>query len=232
MKKFCPKCGKETSKLVGSLCKDCFLKEKKPAELLKEIVFEQCKNCNKVKFKGKWFEANAESLAGLVLQNLKNKMFDSFNHKIDFFEKPEGLKAAVEVKGIVKGVKISQVFETFLKPKIVLCDACMRLKSDYFEATVQVRYSSKPSEKEVRERISEASVFLEKLKASDSLAQIAKVKELRNGFDLLIGSKRAAKRLAEFLARKSREKVKVSSTLAGVDRSGREWSRFTYCVRL
>lgn len=232
MNKFCPKCGKETSRLVGSLCKDCFLKEKKPAEISKEIVFEQCKACSKVTFKRKWLESSAELLEALVLQALKNKMFDSFTSRIDFFEKPDGWKAVVEVNGIVQGVKISQVLETFLKPKIVLCDACMRLKSNYFEATIQVRYSSRPSEKEVRERLEEASVFLERLKVSDSLAQIAKVKELKNGFDLLIGSKRAAKQLAGFLARKSREKVKVSSTLAGIDKNGHEWSRFTYCVRL
>lgn len=232
MKKFCPKCGKETSRLVGRLCRDCFLETKKPAELQPEITFEKCRHCGKIRVKGKWFEGSSELLEALVLKALKNKMFDSFASRIDFFEKPEGLKAVVEVKGIVQGVKISQVLETFLKPKIVLCDACMRLKSDYFEATIQVRYSSRLSEKEVRERVNEASVFLEKLKALDSLAQIAKVKELRNGFDLLIGSKRAAKQLAKVLAGKSREKVKVSSTLAGVDHSGHEWSRFTYCVRL
>jgi NMD protein affecting ribosome stability and mRNA decay len=81
-------------------------------------------------------------------------------------------------------------------------------------------------------RILEAEKFLAELSRTDSLAKIVKVSKVTNGVDLQIGGKRAAKLLAGKFVKESREKIAVSSTLAGIDRKGHDWSRFTYCVRL
>ena len=232
MEKFCPKCGKDVESLIAGLCKDCFLEKKKPAELPARIEFEKCKACGKVKFKGKWLEESQEALKALALQGLRNKMFDSFKPSVEFFEKPEGFKAVVSLEGKVQGVELSQRLESLLSAKTVLCDSCMKLKSNYFEATVQVRFEKKPSQEIFESLLESADAFLRPLQRQDSLASIAKVQGLKNGMDLTVGSNRAAKRLAQFLASKSIEKVKVSSTLAGVDKSGHEKLRYTYCVRL
>lgn len=230
--KFCPKCGKDTDSLFNGLCKECFLKAAKPAELPAEISFEHCRNCLKIKLKGKWLSFEPELLSELVLQNLKSRKLDSFKASVDLFEKEKGWKALVRVAGKIGKNILEFSLETFLKPKTVLCDACMKVSSDYYEATIQIRFEKRPSQDVIERVLSECVSFLNELKKQDSLAQIVKAKELKNGLDVLVGSRRAAKQLAEFLARKSSQKPVVSSTLAGVDRKGHDWSRFTYCVRI
>jgi len=230
--KFCPKCGKDTEELFNSLCSECFLKDEKPAELPLEIFFESCKNCGKVKVKGKWTYFEPELLAGIALQNLKSKKLDSIMSKVELFEKPEGWKAAVKVFGKMRKNKIEFSLETLMRPRTMLCDACMRISSDYYEATVQVRFDKRPSHEELAEKLKECSDFLFKMQKNDSLSQIVKAKELKNGLDVFVGGRRAAKQLAEHLARPKGQKIIVSTTLAGIDKKGHDWSRFTYCVRV
>ncbi|MDO8647340.1 MAG: 60S ribosomal export protein NMD3 [Candidatus Diapherotrites archaeon] len=233
MKKFCPHCGKDADKLINALCKDCFLEKQVLGELPKEIAFEKCKHCSKIKSKTRWVEESSEVLQEIVLQNFKNRLFGpDFKTKLDLFEKPEGFKAALKVEGKVQGIKINNSFESLLKQKTVLCDPCMKISSNYFEATIQARYSKKLSQQEIDGLIKESDEFMAKLKKTDSLAQIAKIVTLKNGADFVVGSRTAAKKLAEHLAKKTGQKVIVSTTLAGIDRNGHNWSRFTYCVRL
>lgn len=234
MQEFCPRCGKETKDLVKGLCVSCFLEKFRPVEFPSEIVLEKCKHCGKIKSKGNWVLESDEALAGIVLQSLKNKLFDSFKPRIELFERENGFKALVRVSGKIRKVRVEQAFSAVLKQKTVLCDFCMKLSSNYFEATVQVRFSGKKTPAERFEEVaSSAEKFLNGLKKADSLAAVVKFVELKNGFDLVIGGNRAAKQLAEFLARKgNHKKITTSATLAGVDRKGHNWSRFTYCVRL
>ena len=230
--KFCPKCGKDTDDLFNGLCSECFMKNEKPAELPLEIFYESCKNCGKIKVKGKWTFFEPELLAGIALQNLKTKKLDSFKPKVELFEKPKGWKAAVKIFGKMRKNKLEFSLETLMKPRVMLCDACMKVSSDYFEATVQVRFEERASQEQLAQKLDECSKFLAVLQKEDSLSQIVKAKELKNGLDIMVGSRRAAKQLAEHLARPKGQKIIVSTTLAGIDKKGHDWSRFTYCVRV
>ncbi|MDP6670290.1 MAG: NMD3-related protein, partial [archaeon] len=72
---------------------------------------------------------------------------------------------------------------------------------------------------------------LEPLKPKDSLAAIAQVVYHKKGFDVVIGSNRAAQKVVKKLSQTASEQVKKSSSLVGRDKAGKEKRRFTYCLR-
>jgi NMD protein affecting ribosome stability and mRNA decay len=78
----------------------------------------------------------------------------------------------------------------------------------------------------------EAQMRFQQLHATDSLSKIAKKQLVSNGIDLWVGSKRAAKTVAFELAKRVDSRPVTSSTLAGVDKSGRVKKTFTFLVRL
>ena len=237
MKQFCPECGKEKGPFLKGFCLDCFKKKGDLVSAPKEIDFEHCKKCGKARIRGKWVELTEEGLEGLVKEKIKEKEMKIENRMVSLIREAEGvqaqgLKAEVTAKGSVDGMPLTEKLVVALKPKDVICVNCSRVYGNYYEATIQVRFggvSLKKTEDVVLKRMAS---FLQRLHAKDPLAVIVSEKKQRNGFDVLIGSKRAAKLLAVHLAKDSEHDIKRSFSLEGVDKAGKTKKRFTFCVRL
>lgn len=233
IQRFCPKCGKETNALIKGFCRDCFLHDHKLIVIPKEIELEHCKNCNKIRIKGNWVEQSKIALEDFVASKVKVK--DLVDEKISVELTPledETTIASIIISGEFDGNALQLSEEIVLKPRTVLCDECMKASSYYHEAIVQVRYSFKPDEKTINSDLNEIKKVLDYESKKDSLAVLIDVIKQSTGFDVLIGSKHSGRHVAEHLAKKHGTKVVSSHKLIGVDKSGKEKKRFTFCVRM
>ncbi len=234
IKRFCPRCGKETNALIKGFCRECFLNGHEILLVDEELKFPKCKSCLKIKIKGAWFVESQKTLEEFLRSKMKLK--EITNEKINLGMAPNAdgsLSVLISVSGTINEDKIEFEKEILLKPAIVLCDPCMRLVSDYHEAILQVRFAEKPDAKAIDRKIDEINSMLAYEKKADSLAQATKVTEETNGFDVFIGSAKAARRIAEALAKKAHTRVVSSSKLMGVDsKTGKANKRFTYCARV
>lgn len=232
--RFCPRCGKETSELIKGFCRDCFLLGHEILIVEPELKFPRCKSCGKIRIKGAWFAESQKNLEDFLLSKMKLK--EITNEKINLGMAPNAdgsLSVQIRVSGTINEDKIEFEKEILLKPAIVLCDPCMRLVSDYHEAILQVRFAEKPSNERVESEIARINKMLEYEKRADSLSQAIKTTEATNGFDVYIGSAKAARRIAEALAKKAHTRVVSSSKLMGIDsKTGKANKRFTYCARV
>ncbi|MBS3057097.1 MAG: 60S ribosomal export protein NMD3 [Candidatus Diapherotrites archaeon] len=234
IKRFCPRCGKETNALIKGFCRECFLKGHEILIVDEELKFPRCKSCGKIRIRGAWFSDSPKNLEDFIRSKMKLK--EITNEKINIGMAPNNdgsVSVQIGVSGTINEDKIEFEKEILLKPAIVLCDPCMRLVSDYHEAILQVRFGKKPSDEQVESEMARINKMLEYEKKADSLSQAIKTAEATNGFDVYIGSAKAARRIAEALAKRAHTRVVSSSKLMGVDsNTGKANKRFTYCARV
>lgn len=234
LKKFCPRCGKDSEKLFEGFCEQCFFEKKQPYFFPEKISIEKCGRCAKIRFKGKWFEENPALLHEILELQLKSRDFEPKLLNVEFEEIDEkNFLATAIIALMVEESVFRQEKESLLFFQPTICDACMRTTSYYFESTVQIRFDKKKfSKKEsdnVFEKISKIMAIEHK---SDSLAKIVDVKSQKTGFDVLIGSRKAGKKVAKAISAEFNAEVKNSYTLVGLDKTGKEKMRHTYCIRI
>ena len=234
IKRFCPRCGKEISAPIRGFCRECFLEKHEILLVDEELKIPKCKSCLKIKIKGAWFVESPKTIEDFLRSKMKLKEITNEKINIGMAQNDDGsVSVQIGVSGTINDDKIEFSREIQLKPAIVLCDPCMRLVSDYYEATLQVRFNEKPDAKAIDRKIDEINKMLEYEKKKDSLSQAIKRSEETNGFNVYIGSAKAARRIAEALAKSAHTRVISSSKLMGMDsRTGKATNRFTYCVRV
>lgn len=232
-KKFCAGCGKEDVELIKGFCTDCYLKENKIFGLPPHIEVSQCKSCSRIEYRGNWFPQSRELLEKIVRSSIKLRGIAYESSSVSIGEDGhEGVPAKAEVIGRIGEKPIALRAETLLKSAKKMCDSCMRASSYYHEAILQVRFSSAPSESQLASARREIERNLAQISEKDGLARIIDVKVDRKGADYLIGSKRAAKRAADSMARGRKGKVITSNIVTGLDSDGKTKKRFVFCVRV
>ena len=232
MKNFCPNCGKSTKQLFRGFCKDCFLQSNKIIVFPNEAFIETCKHCFRVKFKGKMFSQSKELLDELLESLLKTNYLTKPSVSIKLDSKDDGTSLAeITVSGLLDGKPLETKTESKLKPHYFTCDDCMKLSSNYHEAIIQLRFSKEFSEKKREQLLKEINKLLEKLREEDFLSGIVKQIKVTGGIDLFIGSRKAAKAVAEKLSRKFNSKPEPSYTLVGLDKKQRRKYRTTFLLR-
>ena len=228
--KFCPKCGKKEGVFIKGFCRDCFLQDHKLLVLPEPLKFQQCNRCGKILVQRSWIEPDSIELTDFVKGKVKAKGFEINGIEAELEETDKNnFNALLEVKGFVEGIPL--ILRDALKIQFVsgICDSCMKISSDYFEATIQLRFSEKFEEKKaVLEKVNS---FIDEMSKKDPLSRIVKLIKLKNGFDLVLSSNRSAKVSSDKIAKKYNSKVTKSFSVVGTDRTGREKRRYTYCVR-
>ena len=233
MEKFCPRCGQNVPQLVKGFCLDCYLKQNKVMELPKSIEVPNCKLCGRLEFRGSWFPQTPELFEKIVRAQIKLKEMVYESSSVEILENGhEGIPAKVEVRGTIEGKPVVIRAETLLKSSQRLCNSCMKASSYYHEAIVQVRFEKAPSANELEGIEKEVRGILAPYAEKDGLARIIDIKGDRKGADYLIGSKRAAKRVADKMARNRNGKVTSSNIVTGMDSDGKTKKRFVFCVRV
>jgi NMD protein affecting ribosome stability and mRNA decay len=203
--KFCPKCGKKTERFYEGLCEACYLSKFSLSKKLPDkIIIRQCKFC------GKFFLGNhsgsVENLIEAFLQEIlkkgeltsvsyrmvENKLYLTLSFKVNDLEKTEEKEVDMVVKKII-------------------CQACAMKESGYFQAIIQVRAPANLLS-EIKKEIEEQIDYLNQY---DNLAFISSFQEVKNGFDVFIGSKASAQQIARTIKLKYKAKIKITRKIAG-----------------
>jgi NMD protein affecting ribosome stability and mRNA decay len=203
--KFCPKCGRKTEKFYEGLCEACYLSKFSLSKKLPDkIIIKQCKLC------GKFFLGNhsgsIENLIEAFLQDfLKEGKLTSISYRIA--ENKVFLTLNLRINDLEK----TEEKEVDLIFKKIICQACAMKESGYFQAIIQVRAPANLLS-EIKKEIEEQIDYLNQY---DNLAFISSFQEVKNGFDVFIGSKASAQQVARTLKLKYKAKIKITRKIAG-----------------
>ena len=212
LKKFCPKCGKETKTFVKGLCLDCYLEKLKiENKIPKEIVINQCPLCKDFILKNRNLKFD-EAVKYLIKDFLKKIPIKDFEYKIEdnILHLIINLKVDHKIKNLEKAVK--------LKIKKTYCKFCRLKISGYYEGIIQLR--NLPENK-----IQEIINLIKKIEKKNRMAFISKEERLKNGLNLYVGSKN----VINILKKKFEYKTKVSKKLYGI-KNGKKVYRVTLLI--
>ncbi len=230
-KRFCPNCGATNKPFVRGFCADCFIQLNKLVEFPMLLELVQCRKCGKILLNGKWHPFSMETVLHWVKGKIKVKELEN----VRFFLEPAEEEKSIWIKGKVLGEIAEKLVEKpviiEIKMRSMLCQDCSKLSANYYEAIIQLRLNSLPK-KDWKKILGETNRLVEQQYKADSLARVTNVLQLKNGFDVYVGSKRAGKTVSDQLARKFNGKITRSFSLAGVDKSGNTKKRFTFLVRI
>lgn len=232
-KTFCPKCGRDAKELFAGLCLDCVLESGNVFFVPPKADAEQCTKCGKIKSRGKWVRASDDVFTSIIvaLSSLKKLEAPRVLIKEIVFE-DKSATVFVDVEGLFFGKKISVQKKVAVRLLRAVCPSCSRIYGNYFEAIVQARFEKGTPKKSIEEKLLLLESFFASNEEKHPLSKIVKTVFVSNGFDLVIGSKKAARKAAAFFEKYLKEKPKVSFKLHGWDLSkNRPMKRFTFSLR-
>lgn len=226
--KFCPSCGKATEDLYSGLCKGCFLKRTVILDVPRYIDAALCRSCGRV-FNGKeWkaYEGLEDALKDIILSNSELMHGATIGIK---FEAPESIVkstilVSVHAEAEVEGKKVSseKAVEVFLGTRT--CDTCGMKRGGYYESVIQIRGAKKD----------ELLQFIEKRIAEgfslDKASYVTKVEVKKEGFDVYVGGKSAARKVAGEAKRIYNLELKKTYSQNGV-KNGKSIFRDTILLR-
>jgi NMD protein affecting ribosome stability and mRNA decay len=205
-KKICPKCGRETEKFYGKVCKDCFLLEVSIIKKLPDnLIIKNCKSCCKFFINDRSVNSVEEALDFILSELLKQKEIKNVTYEM----KNDKVRINVNIK-INDAEKTEEKVLNLIK-KTILCRYCSMKYSGYFQSILQVR----APEKLLDSLKTDIENQIDLLNKFDKLAFISKIETARRGFDAYIGSKSAATQIAKNLKNKYKARIKVSRKLSG-----------------
>lgn len=220
--KFCPRCGKETEELVDSLCRNCFKEKKDWVKIPDKLTVTVCQSCARKESRG-WEDIPFEEA---VRKKLEQKVTSEGKIEKIYIETEDGLEeVGVEVRGVFKGVEMSEEKNVEVEVEEELCEGCKKIKTGYFEAKVQIRL-----EDDKGEQILDECEKILKERGKDEV-MVSGLEETENGFDIFMASNSAAKYLAKRLSEKHEVERKNTKTLQGL-KDGNKVYRSTYLVRI
>ncbi len=222
---FCPKCGKNTDKLIESLCRECYIKSKKLVEINAPLRLELCR-CGRVNRKNRWIlkESLKESISGHILENIKADRGTKI--KIDCESRLIEGKTTIPVTITVSKGTAKAKEKTSITIITMVCPDCSRLSGGYFEATMQLRGKINKIE-EIKQYIEKR---IDELKKATDLSFIGGIEKVNGGYDLKIGSAKVAKKVAREVKNKYDMDIKESFKQWGV-KNGKDIYRATIAIK-
>ena len=205
--KFCPKCGKDTQDLHSGLCGDCFLEKLNLSDKIpKKISVGTCKMCGKVFIKEGRFDDSDVAIENLLEHTLRQKEIAFANYRVD------GQTMFLTVRLDVEGLEKTFELQIPVVRKAITCNMCSLQKASYFNVTIQVR-----APKGVEERIvSDIHEELRRINKRDVHSFVSGVTKLKEGTDILVGSKSAANKVVRIMRDKYGASLKKSRKLYGL----------------
>ncbi|HIH16765.1 MAG TPA: hypothetical protein HA252_05140 [Candidatus Diapherotrites archaeon] len=233
MKNFCPQCGSEQGPFVKNFCVKCFTQARQLLELPPVVELPHCPHCNKVRFREKWVGQSEADLQAILVSKARVRELASPRFSVELSPQENGTtQALVTVRGKMDGAEVAVQRLTLIKPLSGTCDSCMKLSSYYHESIVQLRFPKDLENDEVHGYRSLVKAELDRMREEDPLSGLIDSFVVPKGLDFFIGSKHAGKKLSLLLARKTHGKITRSFKLMGVNKSGKEKKRYTFCVRV
>ncbi len=208
----CIKCGKNEAE-IGYLCKKCFNDEH---ELFKIKNFQMyiCPICGRYKLK-EW-KMSDDPIRSAVIEKIKplGKIVDI---KTTSRKKSGRYFVTVEAKGYIEPNDLlkTERKEIEIKIKKIMCPLCVKKSGNYHEAVIQVRGRNK-------EKLMRVILATEEMREN-----VAKIKNLKEGYDILVVDKKVAEERIKNLKGLS---ITKSFKLVG-SKKGKPLYRNYYAVR-
>ncbi len=214
MIRYCPTCERSTldARFIGEFCEFCTIK-RLSKDVPDTIDVDQCKVCNREKGVTEFMDSSQKAVSEVVQREIRNKDIH-----------------VSSVKAMDKGVlvrlnfmvgKDELVFEKLvgIRRHRLTCPKCVRMKSGYYQAIVQLR----GNEDKVNRLSGRIIRFVERRESF-----VARMAKVRGGMDLYIEDKA---KVGAFFDIYKEFKPKKSYTLAGM-KNGKKLYRVTFSVDL
>lgn len=214
---YCPTCNNSSDRVmfIGEFCEECTIK--KLRKLIPEVVEVYfCRICGRVRAGQEYYEASNKAIAAAIDDYLHDYGLKNVRTGVESINDSTGM-AVLRLHFNIEGAKVTFEKEVRLKRLHRTCDRCLKERSGYFEATVQLRGDPDKIEKTL-ERMSK---FLARYNAF-----VTKVDRTENGIDIYTSDKKATSQF--FASRKL--KPKVSYVLSGLKRNRRVY-KHVYLLR-
>lgn len=214
MPKICPSCGRQENDenvFMGQFCSKCTMK-KSEIEIPK-ITINICKDCGKVR-QTEWMQIDWRAIEDKVIKKIKGDFIDYEKlNKISWEE--QRLKVKLIFK---KDPEISKKVEIPIKINKTLCSDCLKSRSHYYNATIQVRGENN---EKIKARIVGAIT-------QNDPTQLTKMTQLKKGlgWDIFVREKDFARQILSKLKYKPSCSRKLQS-----ERDGKRLYRIILCVR-
>lgn len=216
--RFCFVCGKPAGKLFQGLCGTCYGERSRLVQIPPRFELVACSRCGFVRLGNKWQRFDAGAF-------LKSKM--KINGELGQMDvKQTDETFVLTATGRLSDVPVTktETHKVTIHMKKIVCPACTRRAGGYYEAVLQLRGAVSD---DVLDFI---AAQIAKQAETDERAFYT-AKELKEGIDLRLGSKKAAEKIAKQLEQKYRAKLTRSFELV-TKRDGKEICRTVIAVRL
>jgi len=237
----CSICGRQSSSdnpVFNNICFECLLsKEPNLIFIPSKIDVKICSLCNAVFIQNNWTQplpsinSAIEVFLNYIINNkikVKNplKLINVDVTSIDHSTSEVHVKLKLTLSYGFSQVVIYRDVVLILKRS--LCNSCFRKRAKVYEAIIQIR-SSKPKNLEtLRTKMNNLFKHLPRSVVDD----IVEVKDVRDGIDLYVTSKEAARYIASKFSHYYLAKVIETHKVIGRDRRGKRKSRITLSVRI
>ncbi len=245
--KFCPVCGRETDKLVGGLCPECYAKTHPLApEGLTHLRATICQVCGAYMIGREWRNPRSmdvqDVLSEIAVKSVK-RAFEKRNIKVVRVEvesirsKKTGynLGVMVELEGSPSPDVPPYTQEVYVRISVGLgkCPACKAVMAKTEKAIVQIRAKNRKLTDAERKTATQLLRYVvNKLYRTDRTAVPVRVDESDSRIDIAFASRSPARALVSELRRKMPVEVLETHKDLGVDRRGMRKTRVTYRVLL
>lgn len=241
---FCYACGRSAESLEelhDNLCQSCF--EKKEKEKLFKKISEKtknelviCRDCFSYFYSGKWIEPESYKTLEQILEtqikdNLKEiSELRNWDIKIDSFKMKSRNKgeAYINLKANIGGKLSKNELKLKFPFSFSKCERCIRVKSSYYEAIIQLR----GEEDKIKEAEKEIADIIERNKSQKSFISKREKIKIKHGYgvDLYIGSSKIAKKIARYFRNRHDAEIKESAKLYS-RKGGKNLYRITLLIR-
>ncbi|WP_456466125.1 60S ribosomal export protein NMD3 [Methanopyrus sp.] len=247
----CHRCGREATTLIEGLCPECFLEEHPMIRVPEDLEVRVCAQCLSRHTGLRWEHPpeDAEDVESLLIEYALRALEDEMRvlqgarvdvRPLEVKGEPGGPGSRVQVAFLVEGEwevegeRLRREYHLKVPVTFTLCHRCMKYRSGFYEAILQVRsFRGGLTESERKELEEFVTRSAESLLKRDPMAFISDVKHRDEGIDFYLGSTSAARKLARRLVDRFGGTVRESHELVGVDKdTGKRRYRTSISVRL
>ncbi len=229
LKKFCPRCAKETDELLEGVCADCYVKTKKFVDTPPNVSVLVCA-CGRSNEKKKWVQNASieEMVERVILSNLGKDKDTAVRIEYEPFRicgktrVPVTVVAERQVGG--RTVAKSAAVELMIIPQT--CDVCSRVSGGYYEAILQIRGPKYRQE----QMLALVKRMVAQYGDTDKYSFITQILACKDGVDVYLGSSKVAQKIQQETKRIYNVASKVTHSVCGT-RDGKVLTRMTILLK-
>ncbi len=237
MKRFCVSCGKQTGQIISSLCAECYLKKNEVLPIPVEFVIDLDNRSGRIRIGRLWVENTDAAIGNMIADKIisiakqKKLSVSGIDITLTHDKEERRIIAAVNYSAELEGIILPVQKQVTVRVRKTISDASMKIASYYHEAIIQMRFIKKPTLQQGQDKMRELMKLLLDQKKKIELSEAVDTKNVPGGFDVYVGSAKAARIVTTRIARKYNLKVIYSNKMIGMNDNGVTKYRHTYCIK-